>query len=84
MSRINHRTHFSCKKSHKNNPQMSEIICYVCYSLQNVIIEIDFNKLCTFTSQSCKRLENHQILQHFLGFGAVLHSLKHENSIFDM
>ena len=55
MSRINHRTHFSCKTSHKDNPQISEIMCYVCYCLQNVINEIDFNKLCTFTSQSCKR-----------------------------
>ena len=55
MSKINHRTHFSCKKSHKDNPQISEIMCYVCYCLQNVINEIDFNKLCTFTSQSCKR-----------------------------
>ena len=55
MSRINHRTHFSCKKSHKDNPQISEIMCYVCYCLQNVINQIDFNRLCTFTSQSCKR-----------------------------
>ena len=40
MSTINHRTHFSCKKSHKDNPQISEIMCYVCYCLQNVINEI--------------------------------------------
>ena len=55
MSRVNHRTHFSCKKSHKDNPQISKLMCYVCYCLQNNIKEIDFNKLCTFTSQSCKR-----------------------------
>ena len=36
----NHRTHFPCKKSHKDNPQISEIMCYVCYCLQNVINEI--------------------------------------------
>ena len=43
------------QKNHKDNPQISEIMCYVCYYLQNVINEIDFNKLCTVTSQSCKR-----------------------------
>ena len=36
------------QKSHKDNPQISEIMCYVCYCLQNVINEIDFNKLYTF------------------------------------
>ena len=55
----------------KDKPQISEIVCYVGYSLQNVINEIDFNKLCTSTSQSCKRWEKHQILQHFLKFWAV-------------
>ena len=57
MSRINHRlnTFFMQKESHTDNPQISKIMCYVCYCLQHVIKEIDFNKLCTFTSQSCKR-----------------------------
>ena len=54
MSRINHRTDFSCKKNNKDNPQISEIMCNVRYCLQTVINEIDFNKLCTFTSQYCK------------------------------
>ena len=40
MSRINRRTNFSCKKSHKDNPQIAEIMCYVCLCLQNVINEI--------------------------------------------
>ena len=43
------------QKMNKDNPQISEIMCYVCYCLQNVINGIDFNKLCTFTTQSCKR-----------------------------
>ena len=32
-------------------------MCYVCYGLKNVIKETDFNKLCTFTSQSCRIIE---------------------------
>ena len=52
MSRLNHRTHFSCPKSHKVNPRISEIMCYMCYCLQNVTN--DFNKLCTFTSSLVK------------------------------
>ena len=46
--------HIFMQKSHKDNPHISEIMCYVRYCLQTVINEIDFNKLCTFTSQSCK------------------------------
>ena len=72
------------QKSHKDNPQISEIMCYVRYCLQTIINEIDFNKLCTFTSQSCKRGEKHQLLQYFLSFWAVFHSLKRENGILHM
>ena len=28
------------QKSHKNYPQISEIMCYICYCLQNVINEM--------------------------------------------
>ena len=28
------------QKIHKDNPQISEIMCYVCYCLQNVIKEM--------------------------------------------
>ena len=46
--------------------QISEIMCYLSYGLQNVKKDINNNKLSTFTSQSCKRWEKHKILQHFL------------------
>ena len=63
MSKVNHRTQFSCKKKkkknkkkniHKDNPQTSKIMYNICYCLQNVINEIDFNKFRTFISQSGK------------------------------
>ena len=60
------KEHIFMQKSHKDNPQISEIMCYVRYCFQNVINKTDFNKLCTITSQSCKKWEKHQIFAAFL------------------
>ena len=54
------------QKCHKDNPQISKIMCYVRYCLQTVINKIDLYKLCTFTSQSFKRLEKASAFAAFL------------------
>ena len=56
------------QKSHKDNLQISEIMCYKRYYLQNVKNEIDFNKLYTFISQHAFHSLKHEngILDMFI------------------
>ena len=66
------------QKRHKDNPQVSEIMCKVCYCLQNVINEI----LTSYVLSHHSLVKDEKSFGFSSSFWAVFLSLKHENSIY--
>ena len=83
MSKLSYRTLFMAKNTVTKEILEHKESCDTCVTFCIMLKkDMDFNKFCTFTSQSCKNEKKIRFYSIFFClFWAAFHSLKHENSI---